>query len=180
MKDKIKVVFLDIDGVVATERALNNELCKYFGMTLKELDDGTPNSWCESTGLPYPSVSLYHWPFDSKAIENLYRLQLVTKCKFVLSSSWRTGMNVDEINDQMATKGLHIKFIGKTDSLRGTRGEEIQKWINEHPDVIEQYVIIDDECSYDIIKDHPDNCVQTISNNGFTSKDLKKAIKILG
>lgn len=176
----MKIVFLDIDGVVATLDALYEELAAYFGVEVQDIEKTNPKELCEKTGLSYPSVSCSHWPFSPSAIKLLYKLQLETGCKFVMSSSWRLGKDINEINSLMATKGLRIRFIDKTEnwSKSGTRGGEIQNWLDEHTDV-EQYVIIGDECTYDITPEHPDKCVQTTFKKGFDEECYDKAVSIL-
>ena len=180
----MKVVFLDIDGVVATNRSLYKELSNYFGIPVKELNMLGPTEMCERTGLKYPRVSMYQWPFDSIAIDNIYRLHQITKCQFVLSSSWRVGRTVKEAHDILSMKGLKVPILSKTQYL-DTRGQEIKDWIEnifpkQFPDEeIESYAIIDDECYYDIIQLHPDNCVQTTQHSGFSARHLKETIKIL-
>jgi len=182
----MKITFFDVDGVVATHDSLYEELAMYFDVNIKEIEDGTPRELCDKTGLDYPSVSCSHWPFSRNAIKLIYKLQKETNCKFVMCSSWRLGLDVDEINDLMSNKGLRIRFIDKTTnwSKSGTRGEEIKLWLdnfkNLYPDdEIEQYVIIDDECGHDIIKWHPNNCVQPKFKTGFTEENLNQVIKIL-
>ena len=172
----MKVVFLDIDGVVATEHALYEELRNYYQVeTVQEaLDSSTYKD------LQYPRISMFYWPFDPRAISQLYRLQKETKCKFVLSSSWRLGQTIEEINKLFAQKGLRVPILDKTDRrLSSERGEEIAWWIRDHKDEIESYVIIDDECNHDIIQFHPEHCVNTIFYDGFTKDDCDKAIEIL-
>lgn len=180
MKEKVKICFWDCDGVVSTEHSLYKELAMYFNCTVKEIEDGTPEIWCEKSGLPYPWVSMHHWPFDQEVIYRAYKLHAITKCKFVMCSSWRTGMTVEEINDEQATKGFRIKFIDKT-GHGGKRGEEIQKWLDDNKDKydVETYVIIDDDSSYDIREFHPNNCVEPKFKTGFTDELLEEAINIL-
>jgi len=179
--EKVKIVFWDCDGVVSTQDSLYNELANYFNCTVKEIEDGTPDEWCTKTGLPYPWVSMYHWPFDPEVIKRAYRLHALTKAKFVMCSSWRIGKTVEEINDEQATKGFRIKFIDKTPNFCGKRGEEIQKWLDDNKEKydVESYVIIDDDSSYDIREFHPDNCVEPIFKTGFTEELLEEALNIL-
>lgn len=178
----MKIVFLDIDGVVATSNSLYEELSRYFGVPVAELHKGTPDDWCTKTELSYPNVSMYQSPLSRKAIENIYQLQLATKCHFVLSSSWRHIGTINECTEILSTAGLRINFIGKTGNGK-TRGEEITHWIenvfpNEFPDkTIESYIIIDDDIDYDIIQTHDRSvCVKTNFRTGFTKSHLKESV----
>lgn len=180
----MKICFYDIDGVVATNRSLNEELSRYFGIPIKELLATNTNDWCDKTGLDYPDVDMYSWPFDQRCINNTYLLHQRTKCKFVMSSSWRCGRTIEEINDLMSKKGLKVPFMGMTEYTTKKRGEEIQDWLDLFPvnypnEILESYVIIDDECNYDIIQFHPNNCVCTTQEYGFQKRHLDRAIRIL-
>jgi hypothetical protein len=184
-RDIIKVCFLDVDGVISTENSLYEELARYFGKTFEEIQEGSPIELCNETDLPYPNVNMYQWPFDMKVINRLYRLQLKTKCKWVMCSSWRLGRDIKEINNLMATKGCRLNFIDKTEVCRGTeehhRGYEIKRWLKMNKDKykVDSYVIIDDDCLYDIIQHHPNNCVTPKFKTGFTDNLLEESINIL-
>lgn len=172
----MKIVFLDIDGVVATNNARHDELKRYYQEdTIEKVEAAM-----DKNILPFPRISMFYWPFDKRVINELYRLKKQTNCEFVLSSSWRKGRTLEELNEMFALKGLRIQLFDKTNTVKDvTRGEEIQSWIRKHYEQISNYVIIDDECDYDIIQTHPNNCINVTSDEGFTKNDCDKAIKML-
>jgi hypothetical protein len=176
-------IFLDIDGVVATERSLWEEYCNYFGVEFTNAAEDVPQytkelEVCRKTaGLPYPMISVSYWPFDSVAIKNLYKLQRETKCVFVMSSTWRKGRSIDEINDLMAYKGLRLRFTGKTDTnMLGIRGKEIETYLLLHPEIT-NFLIIDD--SDDMLMHQRGNFVKTDYWHGFDDEKLAEALAIL-
>lgn len=112
----MKVLFLDIDGV----------LCTHMSWFLHG------HVWFESEG-----VSGKLDEFGVKFVEQLIKHDV----KIVLSSTWRKGVSVEEWNEKFS-----FKIIDKTVSLWGgtVRGDEIKEWLDRHPDV-EKYVIVDDD-----------------------------------
>ena len=63
-----------------------------------------------------------------------------TGCSVVLSSTWRLDAKSREHVREMVTE-----FIDVTKSLgRGFRGDEVQEWLDRHPDVT-RYAILDDD-----------------------------------
>lgn len=115
----MKIVFLDIDGVLCTERAI---------VAAGDPDFGP-------------------WPLDPVAVALVGRLaDIDPDLRFVLSSDWRTAFTHEEI----ATRFKNHGFIGRwhedwrTPSLAsGRRGQEIEAWLENHPEV-DLYVCIDD------------------------------------
>lgn len=147
-----KVLFLDVDGVL-------NSL-------------GTTNF-----------KDLY--PIDPYMAFLVGRIQLETGCDVVLSSSWRyhpEGMKhiserVVRLLDKTTTK---YKWDGVIRHARGRdwphelRGDEVNEWLSEHPEVT-RHAILDD--SGDFYDDQP--LFQTTFQNGLTDEIAEKVIAYL-
>jgi hypothetical protein len=97
---------------------------------------------------------------------------------FVLSSSWRKFYTFEEMV-------AHLKFFGWTGTFHedwctadfdGSRGEQIQEWLNRHPEV-DRYVIFDDDPN--IMKHQKKFWCQTLEPEGISWKNMLKAVKIL-
>lgn len=147
----MKIIFLDIDGVLNSFRS-----CAAFG------------------AYPWPDRG---WDFfDNVAIGLLQRVVEKTNASCVLSSSWRLGMDSEELN-QLAGR-LGVPIIGKTrDTLRTERrGEQIQDWLDGHPGVT-HYVIVDD-CG-DMLRSQKRFFVKVDPNNGLSYENHIKMIRIL-
>lgn len=148
---KLKVIFLDFDGVISTHEK---------GMNL-----------------------------DQEKIALLEVILYATNAKIVVSSSWRVGTrNADEFveklfnfhrsRDKVSSGSLFVDSIyDVTDTMGNDRGEEVQRWIDEHKDQIEQYVILDDENEYS--DEQLFNFVQTDEYEGLTTREVKLCIKML-
>jgi hypothetical protein len=137
----MKIIFLDIDGV------LNNELWFKKG---KEKGSGTTGDYEKSM-------------FDPKCIEQLNWLTDETQAKIVVSSSWRTGRSLKQLIKLFNDVGITGEVIGKTPLLNFKvhegveynysvpRGCEIKAWLELNKDKINnkmskiRYVILDDD-----------------------------------
>ena len=115
----MKILFLDIDGVICSIRSATA-----FG--------GYP--W----GVNPEDMRL----FDPVAIALLKKLCNETGCKIVLASTWRMTIGHAEI-----AKILELPIIDSTPYLLNNRwrGAEIAAWLKEHKEDVEKYAIVDDD-----------------------------------
>lgn len=151
----MKVVFLDIDGVLNSRR--------------------TAIAF-EAYGRPGFSDEYYLDPIALKLIE---KLCIITKAKIVISSSWRVGASLEEL--QHVFKDYNVSVIGFTPRIYDhtkVRGDEIQEWLGENEGVT-HYVIIDDDS--DMLPHHIEkHFVQTNLDLGLTADNYYAAGEILG
>ena len=152
----MKVIFLDIDGV------LNSE----------EWD-------------VYVQSFIYGARFNSCYLlsqEMILRLQNVvfqTNAEIVLTSSWRASERaMDALRRQLNLYHLSIRDTTVIYAY-GNRADEVKLWIESHPNVT-SYVIVDDEddgfTQDEILAAH---FVQTTYAQGLTPEKAEKIIEIL-
>lgn len=105
------------------------------------------------------------------------KIQLDTNCEVVLSSTWRLDKRSrDEVRKQV------VKFIDVTPSIFGKdnqrvkRGEEIDAWLQKHPEVT-KYAIIDDDS--DILDKQLPHFFQTSWEHGLTQEIAEKVTEYL-
>ena len=137
--NNMKVIFLDVDGVLNSE-----DHAIYCHENPKFIEEGG-SIWVD----PYPVF---------------YILQLIEELdlKLVISSSWRTWdleSTIEEFNRYKSLCKLTPHIVGITprnmdDQVWEDRGEEIQYYLDSHPE-IENYCIIDDEAFGCIIARRP-------------------------
>ena len=175
-------VFLDIDGVVATGRSANMLWKDIVGNPPRHREEGFTEELKEKN-LRHPMISMKYWPFDQEAVSNLHYFQRYfrergNEVKYVISSSWRTGRKVDEINKLFMLKGLHLtEIIDKTGHKPKERGEQINKWRKDNRCKTKPFIVIDDECSYDIEQHIEDKyLIKTTFNTGFDFSRMNEAI----
>ena len=112
----MKVIFLDVDGV------LNSNA--YVDYTLKNNVKGILEE------------------IDPKTIEMLKYALDVTDAQIVVSSSWRNIRKFEQLKELFLRYGINLDE--KTPVLGHERGLEIKQYLEEHVD-IDQYLILDDD-----------------------------------
>lgn len=151
-----KVIFLDVDGVL--------------NYTLWYIDDRNPGNLNGQEG-----------DLDPLCIERINKLCEETGAEIVLSSDWRINNGAFA---RLERAGLH-KILDKTpitifgtygSTYHFTRGEEIQMWLEWHPEVT-NYVILDDRT--DFMEEQLPHFVHVNSYRGLTEEDYQLALNIL-
>ena len=117
----IKVLFLDFDGVMVTDRyqaqlmATNSPLRDDYGAV-----------------------------FDPICVENLRQIIDATDAEIVVTSTWKMERGLDGIQKMWQVRQLPGRVTGVTPDIDPIhRGNEIQAWLDAQPDAV-RYAIIDD------------------------------------
>jgi hypothetical protein len=96
---------------------------------------------------------------DENSVELLNELCSKTDASVVVTSTWRLGRSVEELQLILDKKGFEHRVLDKTLDLRigeygdsMLRGNEIYQWIKDHEDIIQakyygysSYLILDDD-----------------------------------
>jgi hypothetical protein len=184
----MKVIFLDIDGVLNSEKAYRSGECNY---TKWNWEDGTED---------------HHQSFCSWSKELLNKLIKETDAKIVISSTWRSS-GIEFMRKVWELEGMSGEIIGITPNFRGDingytipRGCEIDYYLEhdlkfhhinwdkgvqqEYIDKsgIENYIIIDDDS--DMLYGQRNHFVHVLpsprNKEGFNQKYYKEALSKLG
>lgn len=158
----MKIIFLDFDGV------LNSD--EYFESS---------TYWND-----YHAIGASYTKLDPSRIDLLNKLVKKSEAKVVVSSAWRIGNDIEELNFILKNRGAKFEIVDRTPiraydpgSLSAPpRGTEIQEYINSICIKPEGIVILDDYA--DMVHLVP-YLVQTDSRTGLTEKDVTRALKIL-
>lgn len=112
----MKIIFLDIDGVMVTTRSM------------------------------IPSDKYFGHQFDPSCVQHLNKIVAITHANVVISSSWREGRTLSQLKSIFQENGIGDCIVGMTPCLgEGViRGREIQTYLNDCSDV-DAFIIIDDE-----------------------------------
>jgi len=96
--------------------------------------------------------------------------------EIVITSTWRYGKSVDQLQTELVEMGFLGRVIDVTSiEARGhTRGEEIAAWLANHP--VDSYVILDDHRD---MGELIENLVQTNARLGLREVDASRALEKL-
>lgn len=155
----MKVIFLDIDGVLHT--------FGYDGSIAKSKSTGS-------------------FSFDRRCVEELNKLVSETKARIVISSSWRLQETKESLDFILRENGYTEepvldctpgKFKLDSDDRWSRRGDEIHLWLKDWPgEKITGFVIIDDDRDMNPYMDHLVLCQGSI---GLTPRKRSRAVDAL-
>ena len=174
----MKVLFLDIDGVLNSEN--------WFAYRIYCVKNNMVNILMNFVDTDDRNIKHKLTMLDDRAIANLNRIIEETGCKVVLSSSWRSSIESENIFTQnlFKLKGFKYEFYDVTPRLWFSdfsirRGEEIKFWLDKESEKheIESFVILDDDS--DILPEQMNNFIHVDGQVGLTDRDVLTAIEIL-
>jgi len=153
----MKILFLDFDGVINSSS------------WIRQVHEKRSND-------DWSFMSRNHEEFDPSLVQMICDLVNETQATVVVSSSWRILHTLEEINEFLIDAGwsvdLPIDITPRT--ARGFRGDEVEMWLKEHPEVL-AHVIIDDDGDF-----HPHQpLVQTHWDTGVEKCHIDRAKAIL-
>ena len=138
----MKVLFLDHDGVICLSS-------QWGGRFKKKGYDSNPET----------PLDIRMDSFDSKAVKVLNSIIEETECEIVVSSDWKNWGNLDQMKEMYITRGIKppidltpnmkdfdeggfgmLKWKNLYEAIRVI---EIEKWLEEHPEVT-RWVAVDD------------------------------------
>lgn len=148
----MKIIFLDMDGVLCTHRAFFAQ--GEFGI-MRALDR--------------EAVQL---------LNVLCEISDVEEVRYVLSSTWRKYNTREWMESHLKSFGWTGSFHDDwaTKSLNGIRGLEVNEWLSRHSEVT-NYVIIDDDS--DFMEEQKSHFVQTHVYDGISFDNFIRAVNIL-
>lgn len=164
---KTKIIFLDIDGVLATN--------KQFQMNRKKFQE--KNKWAYENNVPYP--------FDKKCVKILNDILDETDAEIVLTSDWKLHWDLIRLHEifqnnnvkkspRMVTKNNPISFGNFTKN----RAHEIDLFLKHFQ--FPNYVVIDDLNVGHYLELGSDKFILTKDNEGLKQLGTKeKILKIL-
>ena len=169
----IKVIFLDIDGVLCIDKVL------------------------KMTPVPFALFS-YHYQVAAEddfkrcnedCIKKLNQIIDITGAKIVVSSAWRLTCiwdenEMEEISNYLEREGVKGDIISMTpfhcvtkgDDGKIQRGDEIAEWLKETKHEVESFVIIDDQIDMRHLMPF---LVNTHEDFGIQDEHVLEAVEIL-
>ncbi len=168
----MKVIFLDVDGVLNNDESLmlDDSLDETLLLRLRDLIKRTNANIILSSS----------WRLCFKPLCSI--MSRLEKIGLHISGMTPNGVSLE----WLAQRGIkptnryldsYTNWEGKTTKITTDRGAEIMKWLSENE--VESFVILDDE-DFDIQKYYPNNFIKTKFKTGLTQADVNRAAKILG
>jgi hypothetical protein len=165
----MKVMFLDFDGVLNSQQS-----CVFWHNSRDQAkwENEMYSSW---TGSLKEYIAHEFCPIAMSNVNFL--CQRNPDLKVVVSSTWRIGEDVESLKKILyPAKDICKAIIDVTPHFSRVRGEEIQKWLDEHPEVT-NYVIVDDD--RDMLPSQKEHFLNTSELHGFQFGDIFYAESIL-
>lgn len=135
----MKILFLDIDGVLNSERTAG---------IFHYLTEGT-NGFGGFFDADKPFTALDDVKFDPLCVAVLKKFVESNDLKIVISSTWRKNYEIEHFKKMFALYDWEdAPVIDKTTldgGAGGFRGSQVEAYVNENIDAIEAYVIFDDD-----------------------------------
>jgi hypothetical protein len=146
----MKVVFLDIDGVLATSCST---------------EEGWNVTFDQQTSYGLDRICVGY-------LNELVELDV----KFVLSSTWRIIHSLSWNEGFLKLHGFRGALLSKTPhDHQARRGKEIEKWLNNHPEVT-HFAILDDD---DDMEPFMHKLVRTTMKTGLGPSHIREIKKLL-
>lgn len=170
--EALPLVFLDMDGVLCVDNVHHSgQMLKIFERTISD----------------YPEI--WQRLVDTDAAENLRQLHAEFKPVYVISSSWATYLDREQMCEALTraqlrfvVENLHAEWRTPR-ALSSSRRDEIEWWLEAHREPSQPFLIIDDNWSGTCLAHSPlaldGHVVLCRSGFGFTNKRLKEACRQL-
>jgi len=159
----MKIIFLDIDGVICLSRE--------WGSRARKI-----KRWELEGGEGEPPVTIRFDDFNKMAVDVLNDIILTSGADIVISSDWRLYATLDEMKDLFYQFGVIKGPIDFTPELQTVtkrvdiRVDEINLWLSNHPEVT-HWVAIDDLDLSEL-----DNFVKTREREGLKQCNISNKI----
>ncbi len=160
-----KYLFLDIDGVLNSERSVAaHGRLTHVGRVKQDMVMGVT---------PKPM-------WDSLAVGLLRAAQEVIGFKIVISSTWRMRLSLQDFHTIFDLYGWDTRdiIVGKTGEESVQRGQQIKTWLNTHGKYPFHYCIIDDDS--DMLDCQQPFFVKTNFKNGLSYDCFLKIFEVFG
>lgn len=181
MSDKIKVIFLDIDGVLNNPKSgfggfVHGNQIEYYHEQIKWDQDCVDQlrMLCKDTGAKIVVSSYWRKDFDEIDFWKMFGIY-----------GWRDAIIIDRTKELDAVSGPYDRYVSAS-----PRAVEVCEWLERNQDRVESFVVLDDMSeinfyqlskydqlgTYEVIGDR---YIRTDENVGFTVEDAKRALEQL-
>ncbi len=168
------LIFLDIDGVFNCQLFYHSSQFKDYKEAKKKLRKDVKAERIER-------LDYYASKICKERIKWFSEMCKEINAEVIVSSTWRSGKTIEELQEIFDYCGGTFKVIGKTPYTGFERGTEISKWLQENIKIethgcnyydFHKYAIIDDDS--DMLLNQKFNFFQTDNYSGLTPNTCYK------
>lgn len=168
MIDPRPIIFLDIDGVFNCQLFYHSQQFTDYKAAKKQLRKDVKAERIDRLDFYASQICKERISWFSDMCNNI-------GADVVISSTWRHGKSIEELQEIMNYAGGSFTVISKTDHTGYERGTEISKWLKDNikPEThgchyfdFHKYAIIDDDS--DMLLNQADHFFQTDNYSGLT------------
>lgn len=137
---KENIIFLDIDGVLQPYNA-NDRFNHDMKETIDYLVDKYDDNIYKSMDIHDVCAAYYDW--DDVAVGIIKKLVNEHNCKIVMHSGWIVYNNLEQLKALFRLYDLDKSIVDRTDPTLD-KIKAINKYLDEHKEISENYIVIDD------------------------------------
>ena len=168
------IIFLDIDGVLNCQLFYNSQQFADYKEAKKQMKKDVKAKRIER-------LDYYAGQICKERIKWLNELCEETESKIIVSSTWRNGKSIEDLQEIFDYCGATFKVLDKTEHCEcRTRGCEIAKWLQDNTEKyfgikyydFYRYAIIDDDS--DMLLNQQNHFFHTDNYSGLTPNTCYK------
>lgn len=173
------IIFLDIDGVLNCQVYYESQDFTDYKQAKKQLRKDVKSERIDR-------LKYYSSQICSKRVSWMNDLCSKINADVVISSTWRKGKSITELQEILTYCGASFKVIDKTPCTGYERGTEIAKWLRDNITIethgqyyfdFKKYAIIDDDS--DMLLSQQFNFFKTDEYSGLTPSTCYKIEKFI-
>jgi len=171
----MKIVFLDIDGVI---QPYESEF-RFYEKDNKLIDKLSEQFNTDYKQYSYFDINAVYNDWDEQAVDRVKYVLEQTNSKIIVSSDWRSNKQPNKMRDLLKIHGLDKYYFADNIIMKDIvnpyirKSEEITHSLNKYD--IDNFVVLDDLKQLENY--FADNCV--ITTNIISNNDMKQCIRIL-
>ena len=176
----MRVVFLDIDGVLATAHTYN--VWRATIWDAKHPGQPKPRGRAKKA---FKKDAINDVPADVNLLDadccaRVQRLCDLTGAVIVISSSWRQDFNLDALQAMLASKGITAPIVGMTTTAGTHRGQQILDSVTKMGLTATDIVILEDDENVAPFNGRRIQPTFDSSRGGFQDRHLARALALFG
>lgn len=115
--------------------------------------------------------------FDDECVNNLRQIISVTNADIVVASSWKLNLTLKDLQDMWQLRHLPGTVISSTPNINFMNDTEIDAWLIQHEDEVDNFVILDDMSAENFTLSQQRHFFHVDPKTGLNEETANKVIK---